>query len=228
MIYLLEDDNSIRELVVYTLNSTGLEAQGFDRPSKFRRAVENNPPSLAILDIMLPEESGLDILKWLRNSAATRTLPVMMLTAKGNEYDKVLGFESGADDYLAKPFGMMELVARVKALLRRIPSDEGEPNKEYAVGDLRINTKKHTVRVQDCEVLLTLKEFELLCLLAENQGLVFSRNKLLNSVWGYDFNGESRTVDVHIRTLRQKLGPCGDYIETVRGVGYRMGVGMND
>ena len=220
MIYLVEDDNSIRELVLYTLNSSGLEAEGFDRPSAFWQALERRRPDLLILDIMLPEEDGLTILKRLRETE--RDLPVMMLTAKSTEYDKVVGLDSGADDYLAKPFGMMELMARVKALLRRSARRE-ERAGQYELGRLALNVGQHTVKVDGESVTLTLKEFELLQLLLAHKGMVFSRDQLLNQVWGYAFDGENRTVDVHIRTLRQKLGPCGDYIETVRGVGYKIG-----
>ena len=220
MIYLVEDDNSIRELVLYTLNSSGLEAEGFDRPSAFWQAMERQTPDLVILDIMLPEEDGLTILKRLRETE--RDLPVMMLTAKSTEYDKVVGLDSGADDYLAKPFGMMELMARVKALLRRSARRE-ERAGQYELGRLALNVGQHTVKVDGESVTLTLKEFELLQLLLAHKGMVFSRDQLLNQVWGYAFDGENRTVDVHIRTLRQKLGPCGDYIETVRGVGYKIG-----
>ena len=220
MIYLVEDDNSIRELVLYTLNSSGLEAEGFERPSAFWSAMERRKPELVILDIMLPEEDGLSILRRLRES--DRQLPVMMLTAKGTEYDKVVGLDSGADDYMAKPFGMMELMARVKALLRRSGNQQA-PSGQYELGRLALNTAQHTVKVDGENVVLTLKEFELLELLLANKGMVFSRDQLLNRVWGYAFDGENRTVDVHVRTLRQKLGPCGDYIETVRGVGYKIG-----
>lgn len=220
MIYLVEDDNSIRELVLYTLNSSGLEAEGFDRPSAFWAALELRSPDLVILDIMLPEEDGLTILKRLRES--DENLPVMMLTAKSTEYDKVVGLDSGADDYLAKPFGMMELMARVKALLRRSVRQEEQAG-QYSLGRLTLNIAEHTVKVDGENITLTLKEFELLQLLLEHKGMVFSRDQLLNRVWGYAFDGENRTVDVHIRTLRQKLGPCGDYIETVRGVGYKIG-----
>ena len=220
MIYLVEDDNSIRELVLYTLNSSGQEAEGFDRPSAFWQAMERQTPDLVILDIMLPEEDGLTILKRLRET--DKNLPVMMLTAKGTEFDKVVGLDSGADDYLAKPFGMMELMARVKALLRRSVRQEAAAG-QYELGRLSLNVGQHTVKVDGENVTLTLKEFELLQLLLAHKGMVFSRDQLLNRVWGYAFDGENRTVDVHIRTLRQKLGPCGDYIETVRGVGYKIG-----
>ncbi len=222
MIYLVEDDNSIRELVIYTLNNSGFEAQGFELPSQFWKALGKNQPDLVLLDIMLPEEDGLIILKKLRENPSTKRMPVMMLTAKGSEYDKVLGLDCGADDYLAKPFGMMELVARVRALLRR--NDSAAPRKEeYQLGSLYVSPKEHIVRVDDEDVSLTLKEYDLLCFLLKNQGLVFTRDQILSEVWGYEFNGESRTVDVHIRTLRQKLGKCNTLIETVRGIGYKMG-----
>lgn len=220
MIYFLEDDNNIRELVVYTLNSTGLEAKGFSKPSDFWKAVEQRLPCLILLDIMLPEEDGLSILKRIRNSPELKHLPVIMLTAKGSEYDKVIGLDLGADDYLPKPFGMMELVARVKALLRR--TEQTKTENEYSLGGLYVNPSKHIVTVNGRPVSLTIKEFQLLCLLLENKGLVFSREQLLDRVWGYTFDGESRTVDVHIRTLRKKLGECGNLIETVRGIGYKI------
>ena len=220
MIYILEDDNSIRELVVYTLNSTGFETQGFGKPSQFWAAVDRQAPNLVLLDIMLPEEDGLQVLKKLRAAAPTKKVPVMMLTAKDSEYDKVLGLDTGADDYLPKPFGMMELVARVKALLRRA---EPEPEaKEFVLGELRVSPARHLVLVGGREVQLTLKEFELLRTLLENDGMVLTRDKLLTKIWGYDFDGETRTVDVHVRTLRQKLGEMGSLIETVRGVGYKI------
>ena len=222
MIYLVEDDNSIRELVIYTLNNSGFEAQGFELPSQFWKAIGKKQPDLVLLDIMLPEEDGMIILKKLRDNPSTKRMPVMMLTAKGSEYDKVLGLDCGADDYLAKPFGMMELVARVRALLRR--NDSAAPRKEeYQLGSLYVSPKEHIVRVDDEDVSLTLKEYDLLCFLLKNQGLVFTRDQILSEVWGYEFNGESRTVDVHIRTLRQKLGKCNTLIETVRGIGYKMG-----
>ena len=221
MIYFVEDDNSIRELVIYTLNSTGLEAVGFDKPSDFWRAMDNALPSLVLLDIMLPEEDGLEILKKLRSAASTKKLPVMMLTAKGSEYDKVLGLDSGADDYVPKPFGMIELMARIKALLRR--TDESDAPSEHILGSLYVCPSKHIVKVNGQNVSLTLKEFEMLCLLLDNHDIVLTRDQILNRVWGYAFDGESRTVDVHIRTLRQKLGHAGDYIETVRGIGYKIG-----
>lgn len=221
MIYFLEDDNSIRELVVYTLNSTVQEAKGFERPSLFWEAIKQQLPNLILLDIMLPEEDGLQVLKKLRSAPATQQIPVMMLTAKGSEYDKVVGLDQGADDYLAKPFGMMELSARVRALLRR--GSVGEKDTAYQIGQLYVNPSKHVVTVEGQEVLLTFKEFELLSFLLKHQGFVLDRDRILNEIWGYEFDGESRTVDVHIRTLRQKLGSCGDYIETIRGLGYKIG-----
>ena len=221
MIYLVEDDASIRELVVYALNNSGFEAHGFDTPSAFWSAMAKEVPTMALLDIMLPEEDGLQILKKLRADPRTQRIPVIMLTAKGSEYDKVIGLEAGADDYIPKPFGMMELIARVKALLRRA-SDAPAPE-TYQVGRLTVCPQRHSVEVDGAAVTLTLKEYELLCMLLKNRNMVLTRDRLLNQIWGYSFDGENRTVDVHIRTLRQKLGPAGDLIETVRGVGYRIG-----
>lgn len=220
MIYLLEDDQSIREFMLYSLSSQGLEAQGFELPSEFWRAMENRIPDLAVLDIMLPEEDGLSVLRHLRASAETARLPVMMVTAKGTEYDKVLGLDAGADDYLAKPFGMMEFLSRIRALLRRAGPLEREA--EYRAGELYVCPAKHIIRAEGKPVTLTIKEFEILCLLVTHMGVVFSREQLIEKIWGYAFDGESRTVDVHIRTLRQKLGPCGGCIETVRGMGYKI------
>lgn len=220
MIYLVEDDNNIRELVIYTLQSTGFEARGFERPSEFYAALEEKTPQLILLDIMLPEEDGLSILSKLKTGAKTKNIPVIMLTAKSSEIDKVKGFESGADDYIAKPFGMMELVARVKARLRS--SGKETTLSEYTVGGLYVCPKKHIVTVEGKSITLTLKEFEMLCMLLENRNVVLTRDQILNKIWGYSFDGESRTVDVHIRTLRQKLGSVGDVIETVRGIGYKI------
>lgn len=221
MIYLVEDDANIRELVIYTLRQSGLEAEGFERPSDFDRACGEHLPRLVLLDIMLPEEDGLSILRRLRANPATKKLPVMMLTAKSSEYDKVVGLDQGADDYLPKPFGMMELLARVKALLRRFGG--GTDGTEYVLDNLYVCPEKHMVTVSGAAVALTRKEFDILCMLLANRGIVLSRDKLLNTIWGYDFDGENRTVDVHIRTLRSKLGEAGSHIETVRGVGYRIG-----
>ncbi|MBQ6899942.1 MAG: response regulator transcription factor [Firmicutes bacterium] len=221
MIYLLEDDTNIRSFVIYALRSSGFEAEGFELPSQFWAAMKKQKPSLAVLDIMLPEEDGLSVLRKLRDSSETRNMPVIMLTAKSTEYDKVMGLDAGADDYMTKPFGAMELVARVKALLRR--AEPVKDGKEYRVGSLLVNPDKHIVRAEDSDVILTLKEFQLLCYLVKNQGNVMTRDQILQEIWGYEFDGENRTVDVHIRTLRSKLGAAGDLIETVRGIGYRIG-----
>lgn len=221
MIYLLEDDDSIRKLVIYTLQSQGYEACGFARPSEFWEAMAGKVPTLVLLDIMLPEEDGLAVLHKLRDASATRRLPVIMLTAKNSEYDRVEGLDAGADDFISKPFGMMELVARVRAVLRRTGEESG--GKEYFVGNAVIRPEKHQVLVDGKEVQLTYKEFELLCLLLENRGKVLSRGTLLDRVWGSGMDRENRTLDVHIRTLRAKLGDAGSCIETVRGVGYKIG-----
>lgn len=218
MIYILEDDNSIRELVVYSLKSSGMEAMGFERPSDFWEQMKVKTPSLLLLDIMLPEEDGLTILKKLRMRSETKTMPIIMLTARGTEYDKVKGLDAGADDYVSKPFGMMELISRVKALLRRTGEPQGE--KCIQLGELAIYPERHKVKVSGQTVELTLKEFELLHLMMSNPGIVFSREQIQDTIWGYAFDGESRTVDVHIRTLRQKLDTAGTLIKTVRGVGY--------
>lgn len=220
MIYLVEDDDSIRELVIYTLQTTGLPARGFPCAREFWDAVKEELPSMALLDIMLPDEDGLTILRKLRDSRSTARLPVIMLTAKGTEYDKVVGLNSGADDYIPKPFGMMELVARVKALLRR--TEPETKSESYRVGPVFVDPSKHVVKVGQETVSLTYKEFELLVFMMENEGIVLTRDQLLSKIWGYDFDGETRTVDVHIRTLRQKLGAASSCIETIRGVGYKM------
>lgn len=220
MIYLVEDDESIRELVVYTLNSQGMETKGFEKPSLFWKELDKAQPSLLLLDIMLPEEDGITILKKLRMRPDTRKMPIIMLTARGSEYDTVVGLDSGADDYIPKPFRMMELISRIRALLRRA---EDSGTEEYQMDNLYVNPAKHVVTVDGENVSLTLKEYEMLCLLLKNSGMVLSRTQLLNQIWGYEFDGESRTVDVHIRTLRQKLGTAGDLIETVRGIGYKIG-----
>lgn len=221
MIYLLEDDESIRELICYSLNKTGNTAQGFSLPSEFFSAVEREIPELVILDIMLPEEDGISVLKRLRGMPRTEGVPVIMLTAKDSEYDKVVALDAGADDYVTKPFGVMELMARVKAILRRSARAESE-EKIYTAGALSVSTRRHEVAVCGEQVALTYKEFELLCFLFEHRGAVLNRDQILREVWGYEFDGENRTVDVHIRTLRKKLGECADVIETVRGVGYKI------
>ena len=221
MIYLVEDDESIRELVIYTLKSQGMEAKGFERPSLFWKELEKEVPALILLDVMLPEEDGISILKKLRSRPDTRKLPVIMLTAKSSEYDTVMGLDSGADDYIPKPFRMMELISRIRARLRRAEDQSAE---EYRLGNLYVCPSRHVVTVDQEPVSLTLKEYEMLCLLLKNSGIVLSRTQLLNQIWGYEFDGESRTVDVHIRTLRQKLGSAGELVETVRGVGYKIDI----
>ena len=226
MIYLLEDDSGIRNFVLYALNSSGLEATGFEAPSEFYKAMSESSPDLLLLDIMLPEEDGLSILRKLRADSAYRKLPIIMLTAKTTEYDKVTGLDSGADDYITKPFGAMELISRVKALLRRAYDTDGGTS--LKAGGISVVPSRHEVFCGGEKVSLTFKEYELLVTLMKNKGEVFSRDTLLSRIWGYDFKGESRTVDVHIRTLRSKLGEYGDIIETVRGVGYRIGADAND
>jgi two-component system alkaline phosphatase synthesis response regulator PhoP len=220
MIYCVEDDFGIRNMMVYTLNTAGLDAVGFEDAESFYRAMGECLPNLVILDLMLPGgEDGLSILANLRKNCSTMTIPVIIATAKGTEYDKVVGLDSGADDYLVKPFGMMEMVSRVKAVLRRSQKQGGGLLK---IKDLELDDNKHIVTAKGEKVELTLKEYEILRLLMQNAGQVFSRDKILSYIWGVDFFGETRTVDVHIGTLRTKIGACGDYIQTVRGVGYKM------
>ncbi|MGE5493717.1 MAG: response regulator transcription factor [Burkholderiales bacterium] len=221
MIYYVEDDTNIRDLVVYTLNQSGFKAQGFENAEEFYAACEKQRPDMVLLDIMLPGDDGLSILKSLKQDRKTAGTPVIMITAKSTEYDKVIGLDSGADDYISKPFGMMELVARVRALQRRTAANNS-PN-ILTSGELAIDRAKHIVTVAGKRIELTLKEFELLYLLMENKGKAFTREHLLEVIWDYSYDGGTRTVDVHIQTLRQKLGRCGDMIETVRGVGYRFG-----
>ncbi len=221
MIYYVEDDANIRELVIYTLNQTGLAAKGFPDAAAFFAASAEEKPSLILLDIMLPGEDGLSILKKIRANAGTTSIPVMMITAKTTEFDKVSGLDLGADDYITKPFGMAELVARVKALLRR--SGMKASAERLVHGELVVDIAKHTVTVGGQNVILTYKEFSLLACLMENAGRAYTREQLLETVWGYDYEGGTRTVDVHVQTLRTKLGSSGVYIETVRGVGYRFG-----
>lgn len=220
MIYFLEDDESIRKLVIYALENQGYEAEGFERPSRFWEAMGRLRPELVLLDVMLPEEDGISVLKKLRMSSCTSAMPVIMITARTSEYDRVEGLDAGADDYIVKPFGMMELLARVRAVLRRT---EGNPDgKEYRTGILSLSPEKHEVKVNGEPVVLTYKEFQLLCLLMENEGVVLNRSLLLDKVWDLGAERENRTLDVHIRTLRAKLGRAGAYIETVRGIGYRL------
>ena len=220
MIYLLEDDDSIRKLVIYALESQGYEAEGFSLPADFWSAMKQKLPKLVLLDIMLPQEDGLSILSKLRENEATARLPVIMLTARNTEYDRAYGLDLGADDYISKPFGMMELVARVRALLRR--SAEPSVSREYRIGQLSLDPNRHQVKVGSEGVQLTYKEFMLLKLLMEGKGSVLTRTVLMDKIWDLSAERENRTLDVHIRTLRAKLGPAGRYIETVRGVGYRI------
>lgn len=221
MIFCVEDDSNIRELVVYTLETTGLKAQGFEEGSSMLAALAFETPDLILLDVMLPGEDGLAILKKLKTSPKTKDIPVIMVTAKGAEFEKVMGLDSGADDYVTKPFGMMELMSRVKAVLRR--STPVKKSKVIQYGILSMDLEEHKVRVKDEKIVLTLKEFELLARLVKKPGSVVTRDTLLNDIWGYDFDGETRTIDVHIRSLRQKLGVAGEYVETVRGIGYKIG-----
>ena len=220
MIFCVEDDQSVRDLMIYTLNSAGFAASGFEDGAAFFKALKKNKPELIMLDIMLPGEDGITILKKLRESADTADIPVIMASAKGTEYDKVIGLDLGADDYLAKPFGMMEMVSRVKAVLRRMAASSEAT--VLRAGELELNMSNHTVSAGGRRIDLTLKEYEILRLFMKNPGKVFTRDQLLEHVWDSDYIGETRTVDVHIGTLRTKLGSCGRYIETVRGVGYRL------
>lgn len=220
MIFCVEDDSSIRDLMIYTLKASGFEAEGFADGGALFEALKTQKPRLIMLDVMLPGEDGISVLKKLRSKSSTADIPVIMATAKTTEYDKVLGLDSGADDYLSKPFGMMEMVSRIKAVLRRT-----EPKSEartLSFGKISVNLAEHTVTSDGERVQLTLKEFDMLCLLMENPGRVYTRDQLLSKIWESDYAGETRTVDVHIGTLRTKLGKCGEYIETVRGVGYKM------
>lgn len=223
MIFCVEDDSAIRDLMIYTLNTTGFKAVGFEDSITFWEAVKQQIPELILLDIMLPGEDGISILKKLRSRPEFADIPVIMATAKGTEYDKVTGLDMGADDYLTKPFGMMEMISRIKAVLRRM--GKREESEILHIGNLELNKKEHTVFSNGERVGLTLKEYELLSLFMNNPGRVFTREQLLTQVWSSDFIGETRTVDVHIGTLRMKLGKSGEYLETIRGVGYRMEAG---
>lgn len=222
MIYCVEDEGNIRDLVVYTLNSTGFSACGFADGSALWDALEKELPELVLLDIMLPGEDGLSILRKLKSLPQTKEIPVIMVTAKGSEYDKVQGLDDGADDYVAKPFGMLELVSRVKAVLRRSKREDHE-NKALTFQNIKMNLQGHEVYVDGTKIVLTYKEYEVLRKLLQNQGTVITREQMLEEIWGYEYIGETRTVDVHVRTLRQKLGTGGEWIQTVRGVGYRIG-----
>ena len=219
MIACVEDEESIREIEIYTLKSAGFEAEGYADGGAFFTSLQERRPELVLLDVMLPDMDGLEILKKLKKDPETRNIPVVMASAKGNEFDKIKGLDLGADDYLAKPFGMMEMVSRIKAVLRRlhVDSDAVVIGKE----DIQILPPQHQVFVHGDEVVLTYKEYELLKLLMAHPGIVFSREKLLDEIWGMDYDGETRTVDVHIRTLRVKLKEAGEHVDTVRGVGYR-------
>ncbi len=220
MIYILEDDAGIRELVTYAVESQGMTIAGYERPSEFWKAMETQLPELILLDIMLPEEDGLSILKKLRTNGRWRSVPVIMLTAKNTEFDKVMGLDSGADDFVAKPFGMMELLARIRAVLRR--TEKSQTVEQVSLGSITVDVSRRSVTAGGEEVVLTYKEFELLLVLMMNPGQVLSRTTLMDRVWGGEFPKENRTLDVHIRTLRAKLGDAGDMISTVRGVGYKI------
>ena len=220
MIWCVDDDNTIRDIEVYTLVKTGFEAKGFADGISMLEALKTEKPELIVLDIMLPGKDGVDVLKEIRNNPETCKIPVIMATAKGTEMDKIQGLDTGADDYLVKPFGMMEMISRIKAVLRRCEPDETE--KELIVGEIILNDQKHLVTVKGEKVTLTFKEFEMLKLFMSHPGVVYSRDKLLSEIWGSEYFGESRTVDMHIKTLRQKLGEAGKHIETVIGVGYRL------
>ena len=220
MIWCVDDDNTIRDIEVYTLTQTGFDAKGFADGISMLEALKSEKPELIVLDIMLPGRDGVEILKEIRSNPETRKIPVIMATAKGAEMDKIQGLDMGADDYLVKPFGVMEMVSRINAVLRRCEPDEKE--EFLTIGEITLSDKEHLVTVNGEKVVLTFKEFEILKLFMQSPGIVFSRDKLLSEVWGVDYLGESRTVDMHIKTLRQKLGNAGALIETVIGVGYKM------
>jgi len=222
VIYIVEDDDNIRELVLYALQNADFTAQGFECSRDFDKATEARLPDLVLLDIMLPDEDGLEILSRLKKDGKTKGLPVIMLTAKGSEYDRVKGLDLGADDYITKPFSLLEIASRIKAVLRRSGQKDDE-TALFVCDNVEMNTEKHTVKVDGEIVTLTYKEFELLQFLMENAEIVLSRDKIMSMVWGMDFEGETRTVDMHIKTLRQKLGAGGEIVKTVRGVGYKVG-----
>ena len=221
-IYYVEDDTSIRELVLYALKTAEFQVMGFENAASFYKRMKEQQPDLILLDIMLPDEDGVSILKKLKSRPDTENIPIIMMTAKSSEYDKVLGLDSGADDYITKPFGVMELISRVKAVMRRSDRSKGSAGEVLTIGELVLDEQKHEVYARGQEVSLTFKEFELLSDLMKNRGLVLSRDKILNTIWNYEYEGESRTVDVHIGSLRQKLGTCGDFIKTIRGIGYKI------
>lgn len=224
MIWCVDDDNAIRDIEVYTLESMGYKARGFADGAAMFEALASEKPELIVLDIMLPGEDGVEILRKLRENTETKKIPVIMATAKGTEMDKIQSLDLGADDYLVKPFGVMEMVSRIKAVLRRCGGSDTE-NQLLSVGNITLHQGEHVVTVNGEQVTLTLKEFEILRLFLSNPGIAFSREKLLSEVWGLDYFGETRTVDMHIKTLRHKLGECGKMIGTVIGVGYRLEVG---
>ena len=225
MIYILEDDASIRELLLYSLEKTGNEAMGFSRPSELYAALDEDIPDVLLLDIMLPEEDGISILAKLRKKAETKKLPIIMLSARADEFDKVTALDLGADDYVTKPFGVMELLARIKALMRRTGTKDPSPC--YVFAGIALDPSRRELKVDGTPVNLTFKEFELLKLLFDNIGSVLTRDRILAEIWQYEFDGENRTVDVHVRSLRQKLGDKAAIIETVRGVGYRIADGKD-
>ena len=221
LIYIVEDDKNIREIVIYALKTAGFCGEGFENATEFYEGMSRDVPSLILMDIMLPDEDGITILKKLKNSQKWSQVPVIMLTAKTTEYDKVIGLDTGADDYITKPFGVLELISRVKAVMRR--SQKASPSDEaLSMGELSVDEQKHRVSAAGEEIILTHKEFELLVYLMKNRGIVLSRDRILEVIWDYNYEGESRTVDVHIGSLRQKLGSCGDMIRTIRGVGYKI------
>lgn len=221
MIWCVEDDKNIRDIEIYTLNSTGFKAMGFSNGSDFFKALEKDIPDLIILDIMLPDMDGVEILKRLKKISATEKIPVIMATAKGMEYDKIQSLDLGADDYLVKPFGMMEMISRIKAVLRRCQTDD-DKEKILKYGEIIMNLRQHIITINNKEISLTYKEFELLKYFLENIGNVLTRDNIFNKIWGNEYIGESRTIDVHVRTLRQKIGIYGEKIKTIRNVGYRM------
>lgn len=221
-VYIVEDDENIREMVLYALHSAGFAAEGFAAGEPFWQRMAQGAPSLVLLDIMLPGENGIAILQKLRAASVTRKLPVIMLTAKSTELARIKGLDAGADDYISKPFSVLELISRIRAVLRRT-EDTAAPQNLLQAGNITLDMARRQVLVNKREILLTYKEFELLRYLLQNEGLVLTREQLLSEVWGFDYNGESRTVDMHIKALRQKLGEAGNYIKTVRSVGYKLG-----
>lgn len=221
MIWCVDDDSTIREIEVYTLNQTGFCARGFANGKELLDALKKEKPELIILDIMMSETDGIEALKSIRLSSLTKDIPIIMATAKGTEMDKIYGLDMGADDYLVKPFGMMEMVARIKAVLRRVNKDENDEN-IITAGSITLKEKEHKVLVGDEEIVLTHKEFDILALFMKNINIVFSRDMLMSKIWEVDYIGETRTVDAHIKTLRKKLGSAGNQIKTVIGVGYRL------